>query len=226
MQIQAVLFDRDNTLLHFDTAAIDALEARIARAAPHVPHGAAVACWLSWSGGWPRSPADEAAFWLDFWGEFAMRYQLSSAAAAHIQQIGAFYHTCFRAFSDTLDCLQALRSRSIRLAVLTNFELPSVDLTFQHVGIDPGWFTALLSSAAIGCRKPDPRAYLIAARALALPPEACAFVDDQPENVAAAGALGMPAWLLDRQDAASASTLRRIRDLHELISCVCESSCL
>jgi putative hydrolase of the HAD superfamily len=216
MPIQAVIFDRDNTLLHFDTAAIAALEARIALVAPEIPPGAAVACWLSWNGGWPRTPADEPAFWAKFWSEFAALHRLPSAAAEDIRKIGAFYHTCFRAFPDALDCLRALRSRDLRLAVLTNFELPSIDLTLQHAGVDPSWFHALLSSAAIGCHKPDPQAYLAAAAALKLAPEQCAFVDDLPENVQAARALGMHAWLLDRRDTVPSSSLPRIRDLHAL----------
>lgn len=216
MSIKGVIFDRDNTLLHFDTAAIAALEARIARVAPGVPPGAAVAGWLSWSGGWPRTPAAEPAFWADFWSEFATLHQLPPSAAEDIRQIGAFYHTCFRPFPDALDCLHTLRSRELRLAVLTNFELPSIDLTLQHAGIDPSLFHALLSSAALGCHKPEPRAYLAAAAALELTPEQCAFLDDLPENVVAARALGMHAWLLDRRDSAPASLLPRIRSLHEL----------
>jgi HAD superfamily hydrolase (TIGR01509 family) len=42
-------------------------------------------------------------------------------------------------------------------------------------------------------RKPDPQAYLNAARDLGRPPEACLFVDDRPVNCEAARAVGMPA---------------------------------
>lgn len=44
-----------------------------------------------------------------------------------------------------------------------------------------------------GVRKPDPEAYLGAARALELPPRACLFVDDRQSNVDAARAVGMDA---------------------------------
>lgn len=44
-----------------------------------------------------------------------------------------------------------------------------------------------------GLRKPDPRAYLEAARALGASPSECLFVDDRPGNCAAAEAVGMPA---------------------------------
>lgn len=48
-------------------------------------------------------------------------------------------------------------------------------------------------SCRTGIRKPDPEAYLGAARALDRPPAACLFVDDRPANVEAAEAVGMPA---------------------------------
>jgi len=218
MQIQAVIFDRDNTLLHFDPTVVATLEARIAAAAPSLPPGAVDAYWSSWQGRWPRSVDEEPAFWRTFWSDLAARYQLLATSTAALHEIGAFYHTCFTAFPDALACLATLRSRGVRLAVLTNFELPSIHLTLQNAGLDPSWFSALLSSAAIGFHKPDPRAYLAAATALGLPPQACAFVDDLPENVEAAQILGMRAWLLDRQGICTSSVIPRICDLHELAS--------
>lgn len=50
-------------------------------------------------------------------------------------------------------------------------------------------------SCRTGVRKPDPEAYLGAARALDLVPSACLFVDDRQKNVDGAKAVGMPAIL-------------------------------
>src|SRR5215475_3354268 len=125
MSIRAVIFDRDNTLLHFDPAAIAAIEARIAEVAPTLPPGAVGLHWTAWPGPWPRTSADEPAFWSDFWGDLAARYQLGNDAVTALHELGAFYHTCFSAFPDALPCLGELRSRGMHLAVLTNFELPS-----------------------------------------------------------------------------------------------------
>lgn len=52
-------------------------------------------------------------------------------------------------------------------------------------------------SNEIGVRKPAPAAFEALAAAMALPPEAIAFVDDAPRNVAAATDLGFRALLLD-----------------------------
>ena len=216
MQIQAVIFDRDNTLMRFDTAAAAAIEARIAAAAPTLPTDAVAAHWTTWPGPWPRSIDEEPAFWGVFWEALAAQYRLPANTIAALHEIGAFYHTCFTAFPDTVGCLAALRTHGVRLAILTNFELPSIYLTLQNAGLDPDWFSVLLSSATTGYPKPDARAYLAAAAALDLPPTVCAFVDDLLENVEAAHALGMRGWLLDRAGTAPASTHPRIRDLHGL----------
>jgi FMN phosphatase YigB (HAD superfamily) len=198
MDIRAVIFDRDNTLMRFDPNAIAALEEQITEIAPSLPPTAAVEHWTAWPGPWPHSVEEEPAFWENFWGSLAARYGLSAATAAALQRIGPFYHTCFVAFPETVHTLRTLRAAGLQLAVLTNFQLPSVHDTLHYAGIDPAWFAALLSSSAIGVRKPDARAYTAVTSALGLPPQACAFVDDLPANVVAARMLGMRAWLIDR----------------------------
>ena len=62
MSIRAVIFDRDNTLVRFDSRAGAAIEARIAAVAPAMPARAVTAHWLGWRGPWPRSPEQEPAF--------------------------------------------------------------------------------------------------------------------------------------------------------------------
>jgi 2-haloalkanoic acid dehalogenase type II len=216
MNIQAVIFDRDNTLVRFDEDAVALLEARVAAVATAIPLGAAAAHWEAWPGPWPRSEAEEPRFWRAFWSSLAARYQLPAATVAALLEIGAFYHSCFVAYPDTAACLRSLRERGLRLAVLTNFELPSIGPTLQRAGLDPRWFTALLSSAILGVYKPDPRAYLAAAAALGLPPNACAFVDDLPANVRAANAVGMRGVLIERQGLPMPGAIERIEDLSSL----------
>ncbi len=52
-------------------------------------------------------------------------------------------------------------------------------------------------SFRIGFLKPDPRAYLAAARDAGLAPAECLFIDDKPQNVAGAAAVGMPALMFE-----------------------------
>ena len=100
---------------------------------------------------------------------------------------------------------------------MTNFELPSVHLTIRHAGLDPSWFTALLSSSILGVSKPALHAYLAAAAALDVPPSNCAFVDDLVVNVEAACAVGMRGILLDRQHTAISCTTERVFSLDGLL---------
>jgi putative hydrolase of the HAD superfamily len=63
-------------------------------------------------------------------------------------------------------------------------------------------FDVVVISAEVGLLKPDPRIYWRALEGLGLPPEATAFLDDLPENVRAARALGMHGILFrDPEDA-------------------------
>lgn len=199
MQIQAVIFDRDNTLVYFNPAHLAAIEARVAVIAPSLPPGAAARAWMRWPGPWPTRPDDEPAFWRQFWSALGAEHRLTpTQSAALAETIGPIYHTCFAAFPDTAPSLRALHQAGLRLAILTNFELPSVDRTLIHADLDPAMFEVTLTSIALGLAKPDPRAFQAAANALRLPPAACAFVDDLAENVATARSIGMRAFQIDR----------------------------
>ena len=219
--ISAVIFDRDNTLTRFDADAIAARNMRYCAIAPELPAGAVMAHWAGWPGPWPRSTDQEPAFWAGFWDTLAVRHRLSNTVARALELAGSTYHSDFVAFPDAVGCLRSLQSQGVRLAVLTNFELPSVHLSLWHAGIDPSWFAALLSSSMLGISKPDPRAYLAAADALELEPAACLFVDDILENVEGACAVGMRGVWLDHQLAAAQTPIERISNLcslHDLIA--------
>ncbi len=199
MRFAAVIFDRDHTLLAFDSTRVEAIQARIDSIAPELPPSAVLHLWNGWPGPWPQQPADETPFWRSFWSALGERHRLSPGQIATLEaEIGPVYHTIFTAYPDSLPCLHALRAADLRLAVLTNFELPSVDRTLAYAGIDPKLFEIALSSVTLGVRKPNPQAFYAIATALHLPPNACLFVDDLRENVAAARSIGMEALQIDR----------------------------
>jgi len=56
-----------------------------------------------------------------------------------------------------------------------------------------GCFEHVIESATAGVRKPDPRIYAMMCEALALPPEACIYLDDLGVNCKPAAAMGMHA---------------------------------
>ena len=89
--------------------------------------------------------------------------------------------------------LEALRAAGVPMYALSNYA-PWYALIEAKLGLSRylGWdFVSCLT----GHRKPDPEAYLHAARSLGVPTGACVFVDDRAENVAAAEAVGMQAIL-------------------------------
>lgn len=89
------------------------------------------------------------------------------------------------------ELLRELSARGVSMHLLSNYP-PWYAPLCEQLGV-----SALVAPTFVSCktgvRKPDPEAYLGAARALGVPPSACLFVDDRETNVRGALAIGMPA---------------------------------
>jgi putative hydrolase of the HAD superfamily len=70
-------------------------------------------------------------------------------------------------------------------------------------------FDAVVISAEVGMRKPEPRIFRHAAQLLGLPPEACIFIDDIEANITAAEELGFTGVLHTAAD----GTAERVAEL-------------
>jgi epoxide hydrolase-like predicted phosphatase len=103
-----------------------------------------------------------------------------------------------------LEAVEAARAHGLKTAVLSNTWGRSVFFPEQFKAFD-----AVVLSEHEGVRKPDPEIYLIAAKKLGEPPEACVFVDDVPRNVDGARAVGMAGVL--HKDAAI--TIPRLEEM-------------
>jgi HAD superfamily hydrolase (TIGR01509 family) len=89
--------------------------------------------------------------------------------------------------------------------------------------LEPAWFAGrpelallrtFIDAAAIGYPKPDPQGYRIAAAELGVRPEEVVFLDDTPECVDGARAVGMTAIIVDPDDRLAAfDEARRILGL-------------
>ena len=73
----------------------------------------------------------------------------------------------------------------------------------------PELFDAVVISAEVGLRKPDPAIYRLAAQRLGRPPEAIVLVDDLPGNLKPARAAGM-ATVVHRDAAATLAELEAL----------------
>jgi putative hydrolase of the HAD superfamily len=100
-------------------------------------------------------------------------------------------------FPDVLPALDALAG-GYRHGLLSNSSHLVQERRLRALGVRDR-FEVLLCTDRLGCAKPAPEAFHAACEALGLPPEAVAYVGDQPEtDAAAAHAAGLHGIWLDR----------------------------
>jgi HAD superfamily hydrolase (TIGR01549 family) len=103
----------------------------------------------------------------------------------------------FELYEDTLPVLEELRARGLQLGLVSN---TGRDLSafVAHHGLD---VDVALSSGAHGKVKPDPSIFQAALDRLGVPPQEAAMVGDSPDDdVEGARAIGLRAFLVDRDD--------------------------
>ncbi len=100
--------------------------------------------------------------------------------------------------------IRAIRARGLRVGALTNNWVAD-EPTENRLGLELRvLFDAYIESAIVGLRKPDPRIYQHACRALGVAPETSIFLDDIGANLKAARALGMHTIKVDTPEQALA----------------------
>jgi putative hydrolase of the HAD superfamily len=101
----------------------------------------------------------------------------------------------FELFDDVLPVFDALRDQGLRLALLSNTGR-DLDVFVAHHGIA---VDAILTSRVHGKTKPHETIFRALLERLRVEPGAAAMVGDDPEDdIAGARAVGMRAWLVDR----------------------------
>jgi len=114
--------------------------------------------------------------------------------------------------------LADLRERGVRTAVVSNFT-GNLKLCLAELGLAP-FMDAVVDSAVVGVRKPEPEIFRIALEQLGVAPEDALMVGDNPyADIRAAAALGMmTCWLaLSRPAPEGCSPTFRIARLMELL---------
>lgn len=196
---QAVLFDRDGTIAYTDEGVYREAAQWAARQFGKDAHemGAALrAQWEARAFRWwhLRSREDEAAFWADYGRELAGRMGIDEARAPEIMAAYPYWRY-MKPAPQAREVLSELKARGLKVGVLSN-TLPSVLETLEEIGVGD-LVDQAVASCLVGVHKPEAEAFLYAARALDVAPDAVLFVDDLPENVEAARQLGMGALLID-----------------------------
>jgi len=109
-----------------------------------------------------------------------------------------------------LAAIGALRRGGLRVGALTN-NWVSEEPAQSRLGLElRELFDAFVESAVVGLRKPDPRIYTHACRALGVPPERAVFLDDIGANLKPARALGMHTIKVDSPEQALAELERAV----------------
>lgn len=126
----------------------------------------------------------------EFWGRVAADAGTSFTPAQIVNLIESDVLMWTSVNEEMLGWAAALQNAGIRTAVLSNM----VWEILLHMQKRFGWlsgFAQLTWSCELGIAKPDPEIYLYTCEGLGIPPEETLFLDDKPENVAAAEKLGM-----------------------------------
>ncbi|GAA3203365.1 MULTISPECIES: HAD family hydrolase [Streptomyces] len=228
MAIRAVVWDVDDTLFDYTTADREGMRAHLLAEGLLARHSSveeALARWREITDlQWARFAAGEVDFETqrrDRTRVFLDRELTDAEADDWFRRYVTHYESAWSLFPDVLPVLDALAT-SHRHAVLSNSSLHVQDRKLRVLGVHDR-FEAILCAAELGVSKPEPRAFLAACEALALPPDQVAYVGDHPEidgrGAAEAGLLSV--WI-DRGGAYAAVEPpvgpRRIASLAELPS--------
>jgi len=122
-------------------------------------------------------------------------------------------HIEIEPFPDVRPALERLQSQGFTLGVISN-GWPSLDRQLRTIDLRR-YFDLLIVSAHVGSRKPEARIFEYALEQLGLDAAAVLLVDDAPENIVAAHALGMQGVVVTRIGAPP-TDLPWVRSLAEL----------
>ncbi len=153
--------------------------------------------------------AAEATRFLDEFDFPALNHQLDEgrplaeweAAAAVSHPQWAEHVTAYRThfpvsvvgeLPETVAVLGELKATGIALYALTNWSAELFPVALERFGF-LGLFDDIVVSGEVRVAKPDPRVFAVLAERTGTPLDRCLFVDDKPENVAAAADAGMDA---------------------------------
>lgn len=206
--IRAVIFDRDGVLTHFDMPkAIEFFQPLIPLNIKELGER-----WTQWGDkvGFPNSLDQEKQFWLGFWQSLVNEFDLPPNVH---QQLNNFdYTSIVVAFEDALPSLSAIRQQKLKIGVLSNFTLASLEASLDTAGL-LSLVDVACAAPVIGFSKPDIRAYHHVANLLHVQPEECLFFDDEPDCVQGAVDAGMTAYWVRRNATKPTMNEHTVHDL-------------
>lgn len=108
----------------------------------------------------------------------------------------------WKAYEDVGPAMQRLRACGLKVGIISNWDRRLTTL-FDGLGLS-GSVDVIVSSAAVGLHKPDPRIFELACERLGVSPVEAAHVGDHHyADIVGAQSVGMRAVLIDRHDGAT-----------------------
>ena len=120
-------------------------------------------------------------------------------------------------FEESIEVLEALKAKNLRLTLLSNCNLP-YKLVFQRFHLEK-YFDHIFLSCDVGYAKPQPQMYQLMLETIQIAPEDTLMVGDvEKDDVLMPRSFGMHAYLLDRtNNSTSEQTLSSLRGLLDLV---------
>lgn len=192
--MDAIIFDRDGVLADFK------IREAITFFEPILPFSLEVLNerWEEWGSevGFPTTLTEEKVFFDTFWNSICDELSLPVKTRQALLQFD--YAEYMEAFSDARMAMQYARESGLKVGVLSNFSLASLEHSLQSMGL-LDWVDSACAATVIGAAKPAPEAYLTVCKRLDVHPEKCLFLDDEVICVEGARDVGMIAYQIDRQ---------------------------
>jgi putative hydrolase of the HAD superfamily len=121
----------------------------------------------------------------------------------HMHRFKEIYFEALDPNPPMIELMRELKGTGYRMAMLTNNVREWEPLWRSMLAVDE-IFETVVDSGFVGCRKPESRIYALTLEQIALPPEACLFVDDVLVNCEGAEKAGMTAIHFQHNDQAIA----------------------
>ncbi|HTE83321.1 MAG TPA: HAD family phosphatase [Dehalococcoidia bacterium] len=128
------------------------------------------------------------------WSDLIRRFQLPEPFEHYRDRydrtVLELYRCCSEPAPGVSTVLAEIRSRGLGLAVASSSRRAWVETCLTTLGIRDR-FNIVITGDMVRLSKPNPEIYLLAARCLGVPPEACLAIEDSPKGVTAAVGAGM-----------------------------------
>lgn len=122
----------------------------------------------------------------------------------HMHRFKEIYFEALDPNPPMIDLMYELKDAGYRMAMLTNNVREWEPLWRSMLSVDE-IFETVVDSGFVGCRKPESRIYAMTLERIAMPPEACLFVDDVLVNCEGAEKAGIRAIHFQHNDQAIAA---------------------